>query len=168
MFSVMISCKTDIKDSKKNVSSNDSTRRVEEFVNLKNSSSYLNQVIIFDKNDRIDKASQYYELKDENCLIYHSYLDTLNLEFGKKRFIIFKTSDSLLRDFSNYDKLQLKEFLFKKNSICFEREKPKYGVIEDIVFLHSDSIINGEESVRILKNYMYINLEKPNLLLKEK
>ena len=91
MFSVMISCKTDIKDSKKNVSSNDSTRRVEEFVNLKNSSSYLNQVIIFDKNDRIDKASQYYELKDENCLIYHSYLDTLNLEFGKKRFIIFKT-----------------------------------------------------------------------------
>lgn len=147
----------------KNIS-NDSIRKIEEFVNLPESPPYLNQVIIFDKNNKIKKSSQYYEFNGENCLVYHSFNDTLNLELGKSRFIIFKTSDSLLKDFSNIDKLKLKDIHFKKNVLCFDKAKTKYGIIEDILFLPSDSIINGEESVRIIKNYMYINLEKPNLL----
>lgn len=166
--SSLISCKTDYKDSSSDLNENDSIRRIEEFVNLKDSASYLNQVMLIDKSNSITKASHYYEIIDGNCLKYHSYLDTLNLEFGKKRFIIFKTSDSLFQDFSNINKLKLKELIFQDNLICFEKKKPKYGIIEDIVFLPSDSIINGEESVRIVKNYMYINLDKPNLIKKNK
>lgn len=72
-----------------------------------------------------------------------------------------------MKDFSNSAKIEFEETFFKENNvICFE-EMPKYGVIEDIVFLPSDSLINGEETVRIFKNYMYLDLEKNNSLKKK-
>ena len=37
---------------------------------------------------------------------------------------------------------------------------PNYGIIEDIVFLKSDSIINNEKSKRIKTIYQYINFKK--------
>lgn len=123
----------------------------------------LNQAIYFDENDSIDYSkSQFYELNNGNCIKYHSFFDTLNLKLGKKRFILFKTSDSLKSDFSNINDITLEKYIFlDKNNLCFERKnKPKYGVIEDIVFLDSDSIINGEKAERIKTIYQYIDFEK--------
>ena len=58
------------------------------------------------QNNKIDKRkSQYFETFNNDCIRYHSYLDTLNKTLGVDRFIIFKTSDSLLPDFSSADKL---------------------------------------------------------------
>ena len=122
----------------------------------------LNQAIFFDENDSIDYSkSQFHELHNGNCIKYYSFLDTLNLKLGKKRFILFKTSDSLKSDFSNINDITLEEYIFlDKNNLCFERKnKPKYGVIEDIVFLDSDSIINDEKAKRIKTIYQYINFE---------
>ena len=122
----------------------------------------LNQAIYFDENDSIDYSkSQFHELHNGNCIKYYSFLDTLNLKLGEKRFILFKTSDSLKSDFSNINDITLEKYIFlDKNNLCFERKnKPKYGVIEDIVFLASDSIIQGENSVRIKTIYQYVNFD---------
>lgn len=58
---------------------------VEEIVDIKGQPPSLNQVIIIDKkNKMIDKSSQYYEILDNNCIKYYSYLDILNLQWVKK------------------------------------------------------------------------------------
>lgn len=54
-----------------------------------NGKEILNQFIYFNK-DSIDlKKSHFYRINN-NCIEYHSILDTLNAVIGKNRFIIFK------------------------------------------------------------------------------
>jgi hypothetical protein len=145
---------------------NDLPSRYEELINIKGELKHLNQVILIDKSGKIDKSSHYYETY-KNCIQYHSYLDTLNLEVGKKRFIVFKTSQELASDFSNVDSLTMKKYFFKdKNVLCLKGKTPHYGVIEDIVFIDTDSLVDGEKAVRIVKQYTYINLGK-NALMKK-
>lgn len=122
----------------------------------------LNQAVYFKDNSIDYSKSQFYKIYNKNCIKYYSMFDTLNAKIGVDRFIIFKTSDSLMSDFSNINDIKLEEFFFKdKNYLCVDRKNiPSYGVIEDVVFLKSDSIINGEKSKRIKTVYQYINFKK--------
>lgn len=119
----------------------------EQYVHIEKD-SFLNQRMYIQNNKIDNRKSQYFEIFNNDCIRYHSYLDTLNKTLGIDRFIIFKTSDSLLPDFSNVDKIKLQEHFFTKgNELCFKTgEQPKYGVIE------------GKPTVRILKLYQYIKI----------
>ena len=134
-----------------------------------NGKRILNQMIYFKKNNSVDfSKSQFYDI-DKNNLKYYSFFDTLNTKLGVDRFIIFKTSDSLKSDFSNINELKLEEFYFtNKNLLCIKRKKlPDYGIIEDINYIKSDSLINGEKTKRIRTIYQYINFkDKPEWLEK--
>ena len=152
-FFFLFSCKNEPKKDKQKRNSK------VEILNIFNK-EVLNQVIHYKNNDSIDYSkSQFYEVYKKKCIKYYSFFDTLNLEIGKDRYILFKTSDSLKSDFSNINNIILEEFIFlDKNSLCLERKTlPKYGIIEDIVFLKTDSIIQGEDSKRIKTIYQYVN-----------
>ena len=138
-------------------------KSIEEFLTLNGKDSVLNQAIFYNTDNKIDfRKSQFFTLENTNCIRYHSVLDTNKTKIGKNRFIIFKTSKFLKSDFSNIEKIELKKMFFKNgNLLCFNKDSvPKYGVIEDIIFIKSDSIINNEKAVRILRSSIYINLEK--------
>lgn len=126
-----------------------------------NGKEILNQFIYFNKDSIDFKKSHFYKVNNDNCIEYHSILDTLNAVIGKNRFIIFKTSDSIKSDFSNINKLILNEFVFMdKQKLCLDKKSTyKYGIIEDVVFLKTDSIINGESAERIITLKQYINLK---------
>lgn len=129
-----------------------------------NGKEVLNQTIYYKNNDSIDYSkSQFYEISNGNCIEYHSVFDTLKTEIGVNRFIIFKTSDLLKSDFSNYESIKLDEYSFLNgHSLCIERKNAlNYGVIEDVVFLKSDSIKSGEKTTRIKTIYQYINFKNP-------
>lgn len=119
----------------------------------------LNQMIVY-KNNTIDyPKSQFYKIED-NCIRYYSFFDTLDSKLGENRYIVFKTSNLLKPDFSNVDSLDLQELFFhNKNSLCLDKNsKISYGIIEDIIFLETDSIVNGERQVRIKTSYQYVKL----------
>ncbi len=127
-----------------------------EILNIDNK-EILNQMIVY-KNDTIDYSkSQFYKIEN-NCIRYYSFFDTLDNKLGENRYIVFKTSNLLKSDFSNADSLDLREFFFhKKNSLCLDEDlKVSYGIIEDIIFLETDSIVNGERQTRIKTSYQYI------------
>lgn len=132
---------------------------------------FLNQAIYYKEINIIDyKKSQFYEIENEKCIKYYSFFDTLKNKIGVDRYIIFKTSPMLKSDFSNKENIELEEYFFKdKNLLCLDlKDIPDYGIIEDIVFLNSDSIINGEESKRIKTIYQYINLKKKTNWIEQK
>jgi hypothetical protein len=153
-----ISC---VDDKKKIIKSNDKV----EILKI-DGKELLNQAIYYDEEGSIDYSkSQFYKIDDKKCIKYYSMHDTLKKNIGVDRFIVFKTSDLLKSDFSNIDKIKLEEYFFKnKNSLCLNRKSiPNYGVIEDVVFFKTDTIINGEKSKRIKTIYQYINFKKkPN------
>ncbi len=151
LFFFFLSCNTEKKENNK-----------VEILNI-NGKDLLNQAIYYKDNNSIDYSkSQFYQIYNKKCIKYYSVFDTLKAKIGVNRFIIFKTSDSLKSDFSNANEIKLEEFFFKNNNyLCLNRKKnPKYGIIEDIVFLKTDSIINGEKSKRIRTIYQYINFKK--------
>lgn len=155
-FLLIISCN----DKKKNIAI-DSTEDKVEVLNV-NGKNVLNQAIYYKNNDSIEYSkSQFYEVYNKKCIKYHSVFDTLKTKIGVNRYIIFKTSDLLKPDFSNINDIKLEEYFFMNaNYLCVVRGKnPNYGVIEDIVFLKSDSIIKGEKSKRIKTIYQYINFK---------
>lgn len=124
-----------------------------------NNKEVLNQSIVYDNNIVDFNKSHFYEV-NQNCIEYHSILDTLDNQIGKGRFIVFKTSELLKSDFSNINNVKLKEYFFSnKNEICLDSLSTyyKYGVIEDIVFLDTDSIVGGESGKRIITMKQYIN-----------
>lgn len=136
------------------------------------SKKILNQVIFYNEEGSVDYSkSHFYEIDNERCINYYSIFDTLKNKIGVDRFIVFKTSNSLKSDFSNIKDVKLEEYFFKnRNYLCLNRETiPNYGIIEDIVFLKTDSIIDDEKSKRIRTIYQYINFKnQPNWLeLKE-
>lgn len=136
-------------------------QKQEEVVKIRGK-QYLNQTIYRNNKNEIDqKKSRYYVLKD-NCLSYFTNIDTISYKLGKNRFIVYKTSNDILSDFSNVDKIKLDEHFFKNNTnICFKNKlMPRYGFIEDIIFLNTDKKMNGENAVRIITKYMYVDLQK--------
>lgn len=48
----------------------------------------------------------------------------------------------------------------EKQKLCLDKKSTyKYGIIEDVVFLKTDSIINGESAERIITLKQYVKLK---------
>lgn len=105
--------------------------------------SISNQSIYFSSKDSIDYSLSHFHLKENNFLKYYSPLDTNKLEYGTNRYILFKfLNDSLNKEF----------FFNEKKELNLDRlPYLKVGVIEETVFLPSDTIIEGEKAKRIIK-----------------
>jgi hypothetical protein len=126
-----------------------------------NTKEILNQFKYYKEGMLDYERSHFYRIYDKNCIEYHSILDTTKVVIGENRFIIFKTSNSIKPDFSNIDSLVLEEFVFlDKQRLCLDSKfSYKYGVIEDVVFLKTDSIINGEKTERIISLKQYVSFK---------
>jgi len=135
-------------------------QKKEAFINIQGR-KYLNQAIYYQNNGSIDYSKSRYSKIEDGCLHFFSPLDTTGIPVGKKRFITFRTSDEISEDFSNVEKIKLNEHFFREDKIlCFGSGKlPKRGIIEDIVFLPSDELIDGEKTSRIIKVTQYIDLD---------
>lgn len=86
--------------------------------------------------------------KENNCLFYKSPHDTLNLELGKDRFIFLEVSEALKEDFSNKDIIENYKslMLYDVHKNCLDTFKHlKYAVLNDVVFLPTDSIVQGQD-----------------------
>ncbi|MHA7843644.1 MAG: hypothetical protein ACX93I_10015 [Winogradskyella sp.] len=115
--------------------------------------SYLNQYIVYSYDQKVNYDVSYFHTIDKNTLKYFSPLDTLNLDYGKKRFIVLKA-------FHNNKSV---EFFFNssKELILNDSVNYDYGIIEETVFLETDSIINGENMVRIIEMEQNIDKQTP-------
>lgn len=123
-------------------------------------SAYTSEALFFLPTGKIDSTRSVYCKIIGEDLKYFSPFDSI-YKVPKNRFIIFKSSDSIKKDFSNINNLELKEIYFDSTNTISEYAKniSKRGIIEELVFAESDSLINGKKSVRLIQTRIFVDTD---------
>ncbi|RRO17205.1 toxin-antitoxin system YwqK family antitoxin [Flavobacteriaceae bacterium 14752] len=102
-------------------------------------------------NGNIEYSKSCFHVINNGKLKYYSPYDSKDLKLGETRFIVLKI-------FTEYDSLK-NEIYFKNNS---QIENGYYigsskAIIEENVFIHTDSIVDNEKAVKYIQVNQYVN-----------